>query len=148
MKELRKPGQEVLEAQRPKSKMTRTVEYTNRKGKTYYLHAGKTKKDNLRYYFSTEISGELIQDIPKGYEIYENPNALVYLRKSQAREIFDEEMEIVQQELNACTEPSKYKIDVKGKVLTIFWADQSDFGMIMLAALGGISKAQEFRVFV
>jgi hypothetical protein len=124
---------------------TAGVEYTNRKGKRYYLRVGKTKKGKLRYHFSMEPPAELVKEIPEGYEIYENPNALVFLRKILPKEISDEEMGILEHELNAHAESSKYKIDVKGKVLTVFWADQSDFQAMFLAAFAGISKAQEFR---
>lgn len=30
-----------------------SIEYINRKGKKYYLHTGKTKKGNDKYFFST-----------------------------------------------------------------------------------------------
>jgi hypothetical protein len=121
------------------------IEYTNRKGKTYYLHVGKTKKGNPRYHFAMEAPGELLKEIPEGYETYENPNAQVFLRKIQPKDIFDDEREILERALRAHADPSKYKIDIKGKVLTVFWADQSDFGMMMLAAFAGMSQAQEFR---
>lgn len=59
------------------------VEYTNRKGDVYYLHAGKTRTGKPRYFFSREPSDELVDAIPAGYEIYESPEAgLVYLRKA------------------------------------------------------------------
>ncbi len=138
----------VLKVKRPRlnaKKHSVGVEHTNRKGKTYYLHVGKTKKGNPRYHFSMEPPSELVREIPEGYEIYENPNAQVFLRKILPKEILDEEMAILEKELRAHAESSKYKIDVKGKVITIFWANQSDFGMMMLAAFGGFSKAQEFR---
>ncbi len=41
--------------------------YTNRRGKEYYLHVGKTKKGNQRYYFSMKNTGELATEVPEGY---------------------------------------------------------------------------------
>ena len=75
------------------------VEYTSRTGKLYYLHIGKTKKGNDKYFFSSKKNGNLAQNIPKGYEIYENVNAQVFLRKVQPKIILDEELKIIKQEL-------------------------------------------------
>jgi len=61
------------------------IEYTSRSGKLYYLHIGKTKKGNDKYFFSSELNGNLAQSIPKGYEIYENVNAQVFLIKVQPK---------------------------------------------------------------
>ena len=120
------------------------VEYTNRKGKTYYLHVGTTKKGNPRYYFSIETSGELVKEIPAGYEIYENPNAQVFLRKIQPKGILDEEVAILEEALRAHAKPTKYKIDVRGKVITIFWTDQSDPEMGDLSSFFGMARMEEF----
>ena len=56
------------------------IEYINRKGDTYYLHERKTKTGKPKYHFSMKKDGELVESIPHGYEIYENPNAQVFLR--------------------------------------------------------------------
>ena len=54
-------------------------EYKNRKGKTHYLHVGKTKTGKPKYYFSMKKDGELVDAMPVGYEIYEHPaNAQVF----------------------------------------------------------------------
>jgi hypothetical protein len=120
------------------------VEYTNRKGKTYYLHAGKTKKGNPRYHFSMEPSSGLVRTIPEGYEIYENPNAQVFLRKILPKEILDEEMAILEKELRAHTKPTKYIIDTKAKVITIFWTDQSDPKVGELSSFFGMARMEDF----
>ena len=54
-----------------------TATYTNRKGKTYYLHQGKTKLGNPKYFFALRDEGNLVKAIPPGYEVYENPNGQV-----------------------------------------------------------------------
>jgi hypothetical protein len=118
----------VSKAKRPRDSLKQAdkgIEYTNRKGKTYCLHVGTTKKGNPRYHFSMETSGELVKEIPEGYEVYENPNAQVFLRKIQPKEILDEEIAVLEKELRVHAKPTKYMIDVRGKVITIFWADQS-----------------------
>jgi len=68
-----------------------SIEYTSRTGKLYFLHIGKTIKGNDKYFFSSEPNRNLAQSIPKGYEIYENVNAQVFLIKVQPKIIQDEE---------------------------------------------------------
>ncbi len=41
-----------------------TATYTNRKGKTYYLHQGKTKLGNPKYFFALRDEGDLVEAIP------------------------------------------------------------------------------------
>jgi hypothetical protein len=58
------------------------VTYKNRRGKTYYLHEGRTKTGKPKYNFSLKNNGELVDEIPDGYEIYEHPGTGgVFLRK-------------------------------------------------------------------
>lgn len=100
------------------------LQYTNSKKQRYYLHLGKTKKGNPRYYFSMKETGELVDSIPFGYDIYENPNAQVFLRKIQPKEIFDDEKAIVEAGIKKYTDLKYYKIDIKKKSITLFIADQ------------------------
>ena len=57
------------------------ITYTNAKEKTYYLHQGTTKTGKPKYYFSTQPEGTLAEAMPEGFELYENPNAQVFLRR-------------------------------------------------------------------
>ena len=75
------------------------VTYTNRKGDLYYLHVGKTKTGKNKYFFSKKKEGVLALEIPEGYEIYENVNAQVFLRKIQPKIILDQEIAMVESEL-------------------------------------------------
>lgn len=101
------------------------VEYKNRSGKTYYLHMGKTKTGKPKYHFSLKQKGELSDEIPEGFEIYEHPaNGRVFLRKELPRLITDFEKHIVEKELKKA-DPSKwYLVDIKGKEMTIFESNQ------------------------
>jgi hypothetical protein len=58
-----------------RERSTMPVTHVNRKRDTYYLHAGKTKAGKPRYWFAKSTEGDLVEAIPKGYEIYENPDA-------------------------------------------------------------------------
>ena len=100
------------------------IEYINRKEKKYYLHQGKTKTGKPRYFFSLKTEGKLVEEIPDGYEVYENPNAQVFLRKIQPQLITDEEIEIVQKDMEKFSSVKSFKIDVKKKIISIFIPDQ------------------------
>ncbi len=97
------------------------VEYTNRKGKKYYLNVGKTKKGKPRYYFSMKKREKLAEEIPEGYEIYENPaNAQVFLRKQIPPLITELEKRLVENKLQKVTGPRLYVADVKGEEIVIY----------------------------
>ncbi len=102
-----------------------SVQHTNRKSKTYYLHQGKTKTGKPRYYFSMKDDGNLAEELPDGYEIHEHPaSAQVFLRKVQARIITDIEKHLIGKHLRKLTSSRRYVFDIKGKVITIFESDQ------------------------
>ena len=56
------------------------IKYTNRKGETYYLHKGRKKKGGSQFFFSKN-SDDVLESIPQGYEVYEDPNGRVFLSK-------------------------------------------------------------------
>ena len=100
------------------------ITYTNAKEKTYYLYQGTTKTGKPKYYFSTKPEGTLATTIPEGFEIYENPNAQVFLRKIPPKLITDEERQVVEEGMRTSADVKDYKIDVKGKAIVIYTADQ------------------------
>lgn len=100
------------------------VKYLNRIGDIYYLHQGKTKKGNPKYFFSKKEDGTLAETIPDRYEIYENPNAMVYLRKISPKIITDEEISIVENGVRNLSNLEHFKIDVKKNQIIIFLPDQ------------------------
>jgi hypothetical protein len=61
------------------------ITHTNRKGKKYYLHQGKTKTGKAKWFFSMKTEGELADSIPDGYETYEEPNAQVFFAEDTAQ---------------------------------------------------------------
>ena len=100
------------------------ITHTNAKGKTYYLHQGTTKTGKPKYYFSMESNGALAEYIPEEFEIYENPNAQVFLRRIPPKLITEEERQVVEEGMRKYADVKDYKIDVKGKVIVIYTADQ------------------------
>jgi hypothetical protein len=100
------------------------ITHTNAKGKTYYLHQGTTKTGKPTYHFSMQSEGTLAESIPAGFEIYENPNAQVFLRRIPPKIITDEERQVVEDGMRKYAEVQDYKIDVKGNAIVVYTADQ------------------------
>ncbi len=100
------------------------ITHVNSKGKTYYLHQGTTKTGKPKYHFAMKSEGNLADNIPEGFEIYENPNAQVFLRRIPPKIITDEERQLVEDGMQKHATVQDYKIDVKGKAIIIFTADQ------------------------
>jgi hypothetical protein len=101
-----------------------TVHHVNRRDQSYYLHQGTTKTGKPKYFFSKKSEGNLVDRIPDGFEVYENPNSQVFLRKIQPKLITDEEVALVEQGMKHFSEIKYYLIDVKKKTIIIYEAAQ------------------------
>ena len=99
------------------------IKYTNRKGETYYLHKGKARKRGFQYFFSKNPD-DVLESISQGYEVYEDPNGRVFLSKIAPKKITQEEVSIVENGIRQLAKLRDYKIDVKGKTITIYLPDQ------------------------
>ena len=108
------------------------ITHTNAKGKTYYLHQGTTKTGKPKYYFSMQSEGTLAESIPTGFEIYENPNAQVFLRRIPPKIITDEERQVVEDGMRKYAEVQDYKIDVKGNAIVVYTADRDIDALVNL----------------
>lgn len=97
-----------------------TVEHTSRTGKTYHMHAGTTKTGKAKYFFSLKQDGELVDAIPDGFEIYENVNGQVFLRKITKQVITPEELVLVQTALREHGEVWEYQVEVKKNAITVY----------------------------
>jgi hypothetical protein len=100
------------------------VKYTNSKGKIYYLHKKQTNTGKESYYFSMKNIGTICDSIPEGYEIYEHPNAMVFLRKIPKKIILDEEIAIVEDGMKNYSILKAYKIDVRKNMIQIYTPNQ------------------------
>ena len=101
-----------------------TITYTNRKGKTYHLHRGKTKLGNPKYFFALRDEGDLVEAIPTGYEVYENPNSQVFLRRIQSQVITDDEMAVVEAGMRQYSRLERFIVDIKKNAIVIYTPDQ------------------------
>ncbi len=96
------------------------VQHVNRKGDTYYLHQGRTKTGKPKYFFSRKSEGELCQQLPDGFEIYENPRGQVYCRRIQPKLITELEIEAVREAIEKCGKQFFAGVDVKGKDVIVY----------------------------
>jgi hypothetical protein len=100
------------------------ITYVNAKGQTYYLHQGMTKTGKPKYHFAMKSEGKLAESIPEGFEIYENPNGQVFLRRIPPKIITDEERQVVAEGMRKYAGVKDYKIDVKGRAIIVYTANQ------------------------
>lgn len=100
------------------------LQYVSRLNRTFYLHEGVTKTGKPRYYLSLKNEGKLLDTMPEGFEIYENPDGQVYCRKIPKKIITDEEVAIVEQAMKRFSKVEYYTIDVRQKTISVFIANQ------------------------
>jgi hypothetical protein len=104
------------------------VIHVNRAEDTYYLHSGTTKTGKTRYWFSMSQEGELVDSVPEGYEIYENPTNQVFLRKIKPQVILPLEVATVEAGLKRYAPEQNCLVDVQGEHIVIYHADRIDYG--------------------
>jgi hypothetical protein len=100
------------------------VQYTNRKDQTYYLHQTSTRAGNPTYFFSMSDEGNLVDAVPPGYEPYENPNGLIFLRKIRAKLITDDEVAMVEKEVGRHRHLRFCRVDVKKETISVYTPNQ------------------------
>ena len=96
------------------------IKYKNCRDDIYYLHEAKTKTGKIKYYFSKKPNGNLAESIPENYEIYENPNGLVFLRPKSKRIILEEEIRTVEDGIKKYSNLKLFKIDIKKNIIIIY----------------------------
>lgn len=101
--------------------MGMAVEYTNRRGDTYYLQAGKTRTGKPRYWFGRKLTGEPVGRVPAGYEIYEHPEAgLVSLRKTKPTEISQLDRDALSDGIRRYAGLEHFIVDVERDSLVVY----------------------------
>jgi hypothetical protein len=100
------------------------IQHVNRRGDTYYLHEGRTKAGRPHFYFSRKPDGALAEAVPLGYEVYESPNAQVFLRKAVPRVVTDEEVATVWQAVRELATLDYFLIEVQGPSIVVHLPNQ------------------------
>ncbi len=122
--------------------MSKPVSYTNRKGKTYYLHAATTKTGKTRYVM-TKTAEDALTKLPIGYIIAESVNGQVSAGRIQPKLITDSEQAMVKSELERLG-LNRYCCDVKGSYITVYEPlhRESDF-LPILKSMGALASMIE-----
>ena len=107
------------------------VQFTNRKGFTYFLNKGVTKTGKPRYYFAREQKGEPVEELPAGYEIEESVNAIVSLVKARPNLIHPDETNHVKSALARHPKGRNYRVAVKNKMIIIYESTGWDVDSMM-----------------
>jgi hypothetical protein len=102
------------------------VRHVNRKGQTFYLHETRTKTGKPKYSFSMKEDGVLVESIPEGHEVYENPDAQVFQRKKLPRFITDEEIAVVREGLRKHASGQPCMADVREKHIVVYHSERGD----------------------
>ena len=103
------------------------VTYTNRRGQLYHLHVGVTKSGKPRYWFSMKTDGDLVDAIPEGFEVYENPNNQVFLRKRKPQVVTTAEVAVVENGLKRFAPGQNCIVDLRDKHIVVYHADRIEF---------------------
>jgi hypothetical protein len=102
------------------------IEHVNRKGQRFYLHETKTKTGKPRFFFSMKDGGALVGSIPEGFEVYENPDAQVFLRKKLPRFITDPEIAAVREGLRNQADDRHCMADVRERHIVVYHSERGD----------------------
>lgn len=113
-----------------------SVDYKSRRGQMWYLHAKTTATGKPSYFFSTGTAGQLVEAVPDGYEIYENVNSQVFLRKKTAQVIQPKELAIVEDALRKHEDPWRHWVEVKKDAIVVYHAGEMNGIDGMLASFG------------
>jgi hypothetical protein len=117
------------------------ITHTNREGKTYYLHVGRTRAGKPNYYFSQKSGGTLAEAIPEGYEVYEKPQGQVFLRKAVARLITPEEVALVEEGVRKHAGLNVFIVEVEKDSIVVHLPNQSAADMDrMITELSGFRR--------
>jgi hypothetical protein len=98
--------------------VTESTSYTNRKGKTYYLHSVKNRKGALRYVMKASPAGAL-NALPDGHEIVEGVNGEVSVRRKKPQLIKPLEVQLVKSGLEK-RGLQGYRAAAKDKRITVY----------------------------
>jgi len=105
------------------------VIHANRRGQSYYLHAGATKTGKPACWFSTKPEGDLADSIPEGYEVYENSNGQVFLRKTKPQVVTPIKVAIAENGLKRFAPGQNCIVDVQKEHIVVYHAERVTFDL-------------------
>lgn len=102
------------------------VKHVNRKGQTFHLHETRTKTGKPKFFFSMKDEGVLVVSIPDGFEVYENPDAHVFLCTKLPEFITDHEIAVVREGLRRHAKGRRRTADVRERHVVVHHLEKSD----------------------
>jgi len=96
----------------------RSFSYTNAYGDTYYLHILRRGKGHTACVMRKQASGA-VAVLPEGYEVRENVQGQVSVRRKQERGFTEAEEQLLSCQLKRLR-PFAYRLDVTGPAATIY----------------------------
>jgi hypothetical protein len=100
------------------------VTHVNRSGDPYYLHVGATKTGKPRYWFSKGAEGDLAESIPEGFEVYENPDTQVFLRRVKPQVVTPFEVAVVEEGLKRHAPGQDCIVDVEKEHIIVYHSER------------------------
>ena len=96
--------------------------YTNRKGRRFFLHEGKTKTGKTRYFVARTVRDGALSKMPEGYEFSETINAVVSVRRIESGRVAipDEDVEVIKREIARHAHLRNYRVEARGNTLTVY----------------------------
>lgn len=119
------------------------IEYTNRRGEKYFLLQGKTKTGKPKYYASRKPNGIPVEQMPEGYELYEQPErGLVSVRKIRPSNITAEERLFLETQTRTLAGIEYFRVEVEGDSLVVYTpaTDPAASASILSKLFGGSSS--------
>ena len=110
--------------------MSQKLSYTNRQNSTAYIRAVPAKKGGMRYYITKDPKSlDLIEEMPDGYEFYENPeDARIIFRQRKLSQITSVERQIVEDAVANLSAVTDYIVDAREKEIVVYISQFSSIG--------------------
>ncbi len=120
------------------------MNYVNRRGDVYYLFQGVTKSGKPKYYVSLKAAsnaGVRINSLPTDFELFESPiDSRVSIRKRIPSDIYENELQFVQERINAMVQNVLTRVVCEGRSIVIYESASPDEFKSMAAAFGGMNS--------
>lgn len=101
-------------------------EQCNRCGDVYLLQSSQPWTGKRRYYFGRKLTGEPVEEIPAGFEVFESPErGQVYLRRRRPTCIEPIEREIVAEGIRRVSNVEHFVVDVEDDCLVVYLPTRS-----------------------
>ena len=120
------------------------MKYVNRRGDAYYVFQGVTKTGKPKYYVSRKAesaAGIQIDLLPDDFELFESPiDARVIIRKRVLSDIYDNELNFVQERANSMARNVRARVVSNGRCIVIYESVRAEEFQSMASVVGGLTS--------